>query len=45
MKLNEAFRNAPIIDAHVHMNADHTLDEKFLDVLRRWAACVTASAM
>lgn len=43
MKLNDAFRNAPIIDAHVHMNADHTLDEEFLDVLRRWAACAVVS--
>lgn len=43
MKLNEAFQNAPIVDAHVHMNPDHTLDEAFLDVLRRWSACAVVS--
>ena len=43
MKLNDAFQSAPIIDAHVHMNADHTLDEEFLDVLREWSACAVVS--
>ncbi|MEW6359486.1 MAG: amidohydrolase family protein [Planctomycetota bacterium] len=43
MELNDAFLNAPIIDAHIHMNADHTLDEEFLDVLRRWSACAVLS--
>jgi predicted TIM-barrel fold metal-dependent hydrolase len=39
MKLNQPFQNAPIIDAHIHMNGDHTLDREFLDLLQCWSAC------
>ncbi len=43
MDLSRTFEEARIIDAHVHMDIDHTLSEEFLDVLRCWSACAVVS--